>query len=505
MKEDIKEFYRNHTCQETLEKFNIKTKQKLMKILKELDYDFSVRKSLKHRKSSRSHQSYVLDGQKSSKTQKIKWSNKSKEEKEEWKQIQIKTHNTDEYKDLMSLKTKEFLNNLSEEERELLNNSRSVSMKKWWSSLTEEEKQNEIKKHFDNGAGWNKETIKQTLKNKYNIENISQLNSLKDKIKQSINKTCLEKYGVEWNCQLEQCKTTLNSKSCNTTPNLEFEKLLFENVKEYKGVMCEDKEFYLKNYIYDFKVNNTLIEINPSSTHNVTWNPFNRQIDKYYHKNKSDFAKENNYRCICVWDWDSKEKIIELLLTREKVYARKCEIKSVDKKETIEFLNKHHCQSFAKCSISLGLYYNSELISIMTFDKPRYNKKCDYEIIRYCSIKDVIGGANKLLKHFIDEYKPHSIVSYCDNAKFDGSTYIKLNFKLVNKGVPSRHWYNIKTKEHYTDSLLRQQGFSRLIHHCDASKDNLDTDDNETLMLREGFVEIYDCGQSTYILTIDNI
>lgn len=59
--------------------------------------------------------------------------------------------------------------------------------------------------------------------------------------------------------------------------------------------------------------------------------------------------------------------------------------------------------------------------------------------------------------------------------------------------------YNIKTKEHYTDNLIRQQGFSRIINHIDA-KDDIDygTNNNEVLMLEAGFVKVYDCGQSRY-------
>ena len=42
--------------------------------------------------------------------------------------------------------------------------------------------------------------------------------------------------------------------------------------------------------------------------------------------------KENGFRCIHIWDWDDKHKIINSLFKNQKIYARNCEIKEVCKK-----------------------------------------------------------------------------------------------------------------------------------------------------------------------------
>ena len=52
----------------------------------------------------------------------------------------------------------------------------------------------------------------------------------------------------------------------------------------------------------------------------------------------------------------------------------------------------------------------------------------------------------------------------------------------------------MNTKQHITDNLLRQRGFDQLFK-TDYGKGI----SNEELMLNAKFVEIYDCGQSTYI------
>ena len=130
----------------------------------------------------------------------------------------------------------------------------------------------------------------------------------------------------------------------------------------------------------------------------------------------------------------------------------------------------------------------------MTFGKPRYNKKCDCELLRFCESYMIVGGAEKLWRFFITNYNYKCIVSYCDLSKFSGTVYDKLKFKLSSTSKPSRHWYNLRTKEHYTDNYIRQHGVDR-IFGTDFGKGT----SNEELMLTLNFLPVYDCGQATYI------
>ena len=132
----------------------------------------------------------------------------------------------------------------------------------------------------------------------------------------------------------------------------------------------------------------------------------------------------------------------------------------------------------------------------MTFGKPRYNKNYEYELLRLCTKFDfeVVAGASKLFTYFIRHYSPASIISYCDLSKFKGDVYTKLGFNLQSVSNPSLHWYNIKTKQHITDNLLRQRGFDQLFGTNYGKGVS-----NEKLMLEHNFVKIYDAGQATYI------
>lgn len=135
----------------------------------------------------------------------------------------------------------------------------------------------------------------------------------------------------------------------------------------------------------------------------------------------------------------------------------------------------------------------------MTFGKPRYNKKYEYELLRYCTINNVIGGAKKLFSYFIKLYNPESVVSYCDKSKFSGQVYIDLGFILKLDGQPMKHWYNPKEKvSHITDNLLRQRGFDQ-IFNTNFGKGT----SNEQLIIDKGYLPIYDCGQNTYVWVKD--
>ena len=302
--------------------------------------------------------------------------------------------------------------------------------------------------------------------------------------------TMLERYGVE--CLFLSSDISSHVKKKNSGPNVHFANIL----RRYR--INFDQEFVIENRSYDFKVGNILIEINPSITHNVTFNPFgNSLMDTQYHKEKSELAKKHGFRCIHVWEWEDPEIIVnQFLIDKPIIYARKCTCSVISNDEAKLFVNKYHLQKSAKCTLCIGLRYEDELISVMTFDKPRYNKHYQYELIRYCSSAVVIGGAEKLFNFFVQSYNPQSILSYCDNSKFLGTVYVKLGFTKQDNGVPTRHWHHMKLKKHITDNFLRQRGFDQLFgdvfgYYGKGTR-------NDELMRKHGFVEIYDCGQSVF-------
>ena len=356
-----------------------------------------------------------------------------------------------------------------------------------------------------------REKAKETMIKRYGVENPMQSEEIKKKIfstnlkrygstnpyqSPKTKETMLEKYKVPYYCMTKDCRS---KSKANSKINQEFSNLLKEFNIEF------EEELRIDNYSYDFHITgqNILLEINPTPYHNTTWHPHNKIKNKDYHFNKTLTAKENNYQCIHIWDWDNLDKVINMLKSKETLYARNLEMKEIDKKIANEFLDKYHLQN--KCNgniVNLGLYKDNELIQLMTFGKPRYNKNYEYELLRLCTNNKykIVGGSEKLFKFFIKNYSPKSIISYCDNSKFTGEVYERLGFTLSSYGKPSKHWYNIDTDKHITDNLLKQRGFDQLLgkEYGTFGKGT----SNKDLMIENNFVEIYDCGQSTWIYSI---
>lgn len=313
-----------------------------------------------------------------------------------------------------------------------------------------------------------------------------------DEFKQKIVDTNRERYGVDYTCLIYSGKLKGNDSSYNRA----FAELLDDNDIKY------EREFLLQKYSYDFKVVNTLIEINPTATHNTYFSPYGKnRIDVSYHRDKSKLAKDSGYHVIHVFDWDDTDKVVQLLKDRVTVYARNCDIRVVSDVDTNNYLDMYHLQGTCRGQkIRLGLYYDNQLVSLMTFGKSRFNKNCEYELLRYCSHYNVVGGAEKLFNHFIKGYKPNSIVSYCDTSKFSGKVYGTLEFKYIKTNSPRKHWYSTKEKRHITDGLLLKQGYDRLFKENHGKGTS-----NEELILSRGYLPVYDCGQSTYIWRSDDV
>ena len=161
--------------------------------------------------------------------------------------------------------------------------------------------------------------------------------------------------------------------------------------------------------------------------------------DKNYHINKKNQALKEGINLIHIWEyeWNDETSNIKIFIkdilnkNKQKIFARKCIIKELNSSIYKEFCDKNHIQKSLGAKVKLGLFYRNELVQIMSFGVPRFTEKYEYEIIRECSKLGyiVVGGKEKLWKHFVKKYYPKNCISYCDFSKFTGESYLKLGFK----------------------------------------------------------------------------
>ena len=216
---------------------------------------------------------------------------------------------------------------------------------------------------------------------------------------------------------------------------------------------------------------------------------------KNYHQDKSKLATEKGIFLyhIFEYEWEDprKKKVILSQLNNlmgkntVKIGARKCTIKELDNTSCQKSLQENHLQGKDQSSVRIGLFFNEELISVMTFCKPRFTNKYQWELSRFCNKLNtsVIGAASKLFKYFVEKYNPQSIISYSNYAKTKGILYSILGFKYDKLTAPNYVW-------HYAHTVLSR-------YQCQKHKlkefYNLGNTEEE-IMRNRGFSKLYDCG-----------
>jgi hypothetical protein len=271
-------------------------------------------------------------------------------------------------------------------------------------------------------------------------------------------------------------------------------------------------EFSIGNFSYDLKIENVLIEINPTFSHNSTYSygyvrgytTENNPKSSDYHFNKWKLAKDNGYTLISIYDDMDERKILNVIrskIGKNEIHigARRCEIKEITRKECSSFLWKYHIQNKAvghkHC---IALIYEDEIVGVMTFGKPRFNKNYEWELVRLCFKENVNiqGGVSKMWEYFKAAYKPTSCICYL-NLNIGGDKINLTDFKFVKYNKPAGYWINTKTGRTITNNSLRIRGASRFIGDDDLIKYSKGTDNRE-IMIAEGFVEMYDNGNAVY-------
>jgi hypothetical protein len=380
----------------------------------------------------------------------------------------------------------------------------------------------------------NHDKIKETNLERYGVENYMTSNEFKEKSKI----TNLERYGNEFptksnilrksnntNCKdinyINYIGNNISSYYCNKGHNFEIKSDNYHSRIKNNITLCtvcypigdqksiKEKELleYIKSnysgeiissYRDGLEIDIYLPELKIGFEFNGLYFHSNKFKDKNYHLNKTNHFKEKGIKIIHIWedDYDNKFEIIKsqikniLKINTGKIFARKCFIKVVNVKECKQFLDDNHIQGTVSSSIKIGLYFNDELVSLITFNNSEGRKKMElggWNLNRFCNKcgVNVVGGASKLLKYFMKNYDVKRIVSYADKDWSVGDLYYTLGFTNVGGNGPD-YKYIVDGKR---------------VHKSRYKKSKLKTELTESKQMeKDGFLKIYDCGKLKFEL-----
>jgi hypothetical protein len=223
-------------------------------------------------------------------------------------------------------------------------------------------------------------------------------------------------------------------------------------------------------------------------------------VEQKYHLDKTIACNEKGIDLIHIFedDWLERKEIVKSMIAsrlgiyHQKIFARKCIIREIEKHQAELFFNENHLQGFVQGSLYLGLFYKDELMQAIIVNKKGWHDG-NVELTRMVTKLNtqVNGGFGKLMKHVSDYVEYDSITSYIYRAWFNGKGYNKSGFKVIKVNPPSYSYIvNGKRihKSHFRKDKIKKMYEKGELKFYDETKTEHD------LMNLNKIYRIYDCG-----------
>jgi hypothetical protein len=233
---------------------------------------------------------------------------------------------------------------------------------------------------------------------------------------------------------------------------------------------------------------------------------YSKELHNIY--NKMKLFQDNGIRIINIFEdeWLHKKNLVKKKLLHilnmdksEKVFARKCIVKGITSIECKSFLNNNHIQGSDGSGYRYGLYYKNRVVAVMTFKKGKASQKSkDWEMSRYATNCNVIGGFDKLFKYAHKELLFDKIITFADLRWSD------LNNNIYEKTGWTKE-YTTKPNYFYVTTLSKCKRIHRYNMRKSELHNKLKSFDPKLTEVENcnnnGYYRLFDCGNIKYSKT----
>ena len=236
----------------------------------------------------------------------------------------------------------------------------------------------------------------------------------------------------------------------------------------------------------------------------LIWHSERFKKNRNYHREKSDLAASLGVKLIHIFEdeWLGKQDIVKSRLRMalgfcsDRIFARNTRVVLLNHTEASSFLKHTHLQGpGTPAKVRLGLQHQGRVIAVATYGKARYGN-AGWELLRYASEGQVIGGASKLLAYFRKNFsKPgEQLISFANRCWGEGNLYSRLGFTY--EGITPPNYSYVKGSARYSRERFQKHKLAKLFESFDPKLTEVQNCWNN------GYYRVFDCGNSKWSLIL---
>lgn len=254
-------------------------------------------------------------------------------------------------------------------------------------------------------------------------------------------------------------------------------------------------EYRVKDKFFDIFVPgyNLLIDVNPTVSHTTRRIARANKVDIMYHSNRTDFANNNGYRLLHVFQWDDFTSIVKKIPNDVIDYSC-CNL-------IFDILN-NTTGTADGVTISNA---NKGLVTIRCLENDIERASLSFTVKDFCYVIQEFHFTSPsysdciypLFEQFIRNFNPGTVRVTVDRSKYIYDWYKNLHFTETAITKPNKHWSKSggRSKLHLTDSHVQQYGYDDMI----LTKQPTICDNLEETLSTVGIYPVYDCGYVEYV------